>query len=285
MQWTVSNQGVGDATGDWRDRIFLSTSGTLDGAVLLGSLTRPAELAPGESYSQATSFAVPNLADGDYTLLVVTDAADELVEGVDGESNNTSAAVDVLTLRHADLQVTITSAPSEGNSGLPLTLGWTTRNAGTVETLRGWTDQVFFSLDDQLSADDRLLGTVAHSSPLGAGAAVDSELEVVLPADAEGSAYLFVLTDGENVISESTDEQNNTDSSLLNVTATPFADLVVTNVSAPQQLIDDPAELIVSWTVRNEGIGVGTSTQWDGRCDPVDGPANWQRRRRARCRI
>ena len=42
----------------------------------------------------------------------------------------------------------------------------------------------------------------------------------------------------------------------------PFADLVATNVQAPTRTIGDPAEVTISWTVANAGIGVGLTTTW-----------------------
>ncbi|NJO93381.1 MAG: hypothetical protein HC820_01605, partial [Hydrococcus sp. RM1_1_31] len=88
VSWTVNNSGTQTATGTWVDRLYLSTDGTLDNSTLLTSITRNQALSVGESYTASTGITFPDVADGNYRLLVVTDAERQLVESPTKESNN-----------------------------------------------------------------------------------------------------------------------------------------------------------------------------------------------------
>ena len=47
INWTVTNQGIGTASGTWEDSVYLTTSGTIDGsAILLGRVDQTGPLAP-----------------------------------------------------------------------------------------------------------------------------------------------------------------------------------------------------------------------------------------------
>ena len=48
----------------------------------------------------------------------------------------------------------------------------------------------------------------------------------------------------------------------MEVELAPYADLAVSAVAAPQQIIGDPADLTVSWTVANQGTGAGPVDTW-----------------------
>ena len=50
IQWTVRNAGTVTAPPAWVDRVYLSADGTLNGATLIGSVTRTASLPVGGQY-------------------------------------------------------------------------------------------------------------------------------------------------------------------------------------------------------------------------------------------
>ena len=102
VTWTVDNIGDAAAAGTWVDRIYLTANGTLADAVLVASVTQNRNLAAGTGYTDATSFALPDLLDGTYRVLVVTDAGNAIYE-TPREDNNTRVTADGLAVVHPDL--------------------------------------------------------------------------------------------------------------------------------------------------------------------------------------
>src|SRR5439155_24563103 len=116
LDWTVSNTGLGLAQGAWLDQVYLAPGLTVAGATLLTTVQHSANLATGGSYTQSAQVVLPIVADGDYHIVVVTDASDTVYEGT-GDSNNLRAADTPLTLGHPDLVPTLGSAPTTAISG------------------------------------------------------------------------------------------------------------------------------------------------------------------------
>ena len=261
FSWTVDNAGDATAAGPWVDRLFLSADGQLAGATLMASVVRSGDLADGADYTATIDVVLPAVADGDYTLIVVTDADDEVFEGLD-EANNQDTADANLQMRHADLVPVIVSAPASALSGDEITVRWNTTNSGTTSTLAGWSDRVYLSDDQQLSGDDRLLGEVSFSGPLGVTQSESGELTAALPVDVSGSWNLIVVTDAAGEIGELGGEANNRVTRPIDVQLAPYADLVVTNVDGPGRVIGDPATVTVTWSVENQGTGAGLTDTW-----------------------
>jgi cysteine-rich repeat protein len=87
----VQNQGDGPANPSWTDRFYFSTDDVLDGSdTFLGFDTRNGGVAAGNGYTGNGSLTVPNVAPGNYFILVFADATGSLAES--NESNNVFAA-------------------------------------------------------------------------------------------------------------------------------------------------------------------------------------------------
>ena len=74
VTWTVSNLGTAAATGDWTDRVYLSTDAVAGGDQLLGTFTHSGGLAVNASYSRSETLTLTELPDGAYYVVVVTDS-------------------------------------------------------------------------------------------------------------------------------------------------------------------------------------------------------------------
>jgi VCBS repeat-containing protein len=79
---------------------------------------------------------------------------------------------------------------------------------------------------------------------------------------ASGAYNLLLVTDSANVVHELNAKANNTASSPIQVAISPYADLAVSNVTAPSIAIGNPASINVGWTVTNVGTGAGRTTSW-----------------------
>src|SRR5262249_31048067 len=150
-----------------------------------------------------------------------------------------NSASKALSIVHPDVVAGQISIAGTLQGGESVQLSWETRNqgsgdAGTV------TDSVYLSRDGQLTGAT-LLGQFVHTS-IAAGTASSGSLSASLPEPAEGNYQILVVTDAGKVLTETgAGEANNIASVAALVAPDYFADLVVTSVSAPMQVIDDPA--------------------------------------------
>jgi large repetitive protein len=247
VNWQVSNTGNAAATGSWNDYVYLSPDGTLNNAIAQKSVPRAASLAINSNYQASTEFTLPaNLADGNYRIVVVTDASHRVFER-EGENNNLGVAANLTKVNHADLIPTLINAPTTGNSGTNVTLKWSVANQGTTATSSSWQDRVYLSDNNTFEANqDRLFGEFAHTDELAVGANKPVELNTKLPVDLSGDKYILIVSDGSNQIKEAAGESNNVIANPIKIELSPYADLAVTNVTAPSQTIADPARVKVN---------------------------------------
>ncbi|MEM7211591.1 MAG: calcium-binding protein, partial [Pseudomonadota bacterium] len=90
--WQVENTGNADVSGDWIDRVFLSTDAVFsDDDILLGEFGFSATLAPGEIYARSVPVRLPD-DPGSYYLFVQTDSTDTIAENPFTDNNVLIAA-------------------------------------------------------------------------------------------------------------------------------------------------------------------------------------------------
>ncbi|HND50976.1 MAG TPA: CARDB domain-containing protein, partial [Pirellulaceae bacterium] len=262
VAWTIRNQGAAPTSGSWYDALYLAKDGDIRGLAPLATVSRTASLAIDQSYATGARVTVPAVIDGDYRWVVVTDAGESIYEGP-VQANNTRASSSAVAVVHADLRPASVVAPNRADSGDSFTVSWQVANIGSESTLAGWSDRVYLSTNGTLDGGDRLLATVTRDESLAPGATTDRSALVEIPADANGSYFLIVATDDPNRIVEPNAESNNTATRVVTVDLSPYADLIVTRVAAPTQVIGDPARMTVSWTVTNRGLAAGRTSSWN----------------------
>ena len=231
----MKNQGGGaaDASG-WTDTVYLSSSGTLAGAISLGSFRHAAALAVGAEYTRNEQVMLPVQVSGPHFLLVSTDSGREVFER-DAEVNNLGVASSPIDVTSADLVIDRVIAPATSDSGRPVLVEWTGRNAGRATARASWVDRIYLSTDNTLSANDAVLGELPHETLLGPGSHYQGRLQVTVPDGTDGVFYILVMADAGKQVPEVAAETNNVAASeALAVALSPFADLTVTQVSAAE---------------------------------------------------
>ena len=197
--WEVVNDGPSRAEGSWVDRVYLSMDATWDGAdTLLASFPHEGGLDAGGSYGAARSLTIPERADGDYHLIVWTDAGTVVYEH-DREANNRIASPSAVAVVHPDLRVTGLTAPAETSSGDGIQVEWTVTNMGTGQTNGStWRDAVYLSVNDVWDSADRLLAEWVRTEGLSVQGIYTAQRTVTVPDGVSGSLYLIVRTDISN---------------------------------------------------------------------------------------
>ncbi|WP_295529412.1 CARDB domain-containing protein, partial [uncultured Pseudacidovorax sp.] len=267
VTWTLANTGEATASGPWVDRVYLSSDGSLNGAQLLGTLNHSTALAAGAQMDFSLDVALPLRADGALRIVVVSDAAGQVYEGR-REANNSADAPIALT--HRDLIVSALDVPATARSGDVVRVTREVRNAGSAPVSGAWVDRYYLSRDAVLGAGDVLLGESTQSRSLAPGEAYTDALDLTLPLELSGDWFLIAVADAGNAVAEFNAEDNNTRASAVAITLAPYADLVVSGVTAPTQIIGDPGRITVGWTVTNQGTGPGRISHWVDSVVAVD---------------
>ena len=103
----------------------------------------------------------------------------------------------------------VTSSLTAGQPGVSETVTWTVQDAGGSPAVGPWTDGVYLSPDGQLG-DATLLGSVADTAGLAAGASYNGTLTATLPSSlADGSYQVIVVADSGDAVATDPDRANN----------------------------------------------------------------------------
>lgn len=156
-----------------------------------------------------------------------------------------------------DLRVTQFTTPPSVGPGASFQITSTVENIGPVTTGASFTDNVYFSLDDQLDAGDgNWVGTTTQSVLAAAGQST-KQVTVNIPFNrvpSNGTYYLIYDTNTYRTVNEGGALANN-------IVAVPIEvvlpDLVPENLNAPT-IIEPGVNFNVTWNIRNAG-GAGTS--------------------------
>ncbi len=237
ISYQVTNIGtIGTGSDTWFDMIFLSDDELWDDEdQLIGGVNNLSGLEPGESYEQTGFIDLEFQPVGDYYIIMVADAFNDIQEAV-SDNNVIAFPVNIQTLPPADLQVSDIQIPNNAFSGTAINVQWTVENKGVATTNADeWRDYLFLSDSEFLDLDQAiLLGEQAREDFLDIDESYNSSLEVELAPEIFGSYYLHVFTDFEQQVYEQAFDGNNVGtSSAIEITLSPPVDLVIDNIVAP----------------------------------------------------
>ena len=264
VQWTVENTGAGAASGGWVDRVYLQQAGEPDADIIqLGTFPFVDPIPAGQSYDRSESIRVPIRSTGVFNLFVKTNHDGALFEG-GAEGNNVLAHAITLNVKpRPDLQVESITIPDRISPTQTLSPEFVVVNQGAVGTGNTrWVDRVYLSLDTTIDHADFLIGEIDNSAALAAGERYSSEAgSVIVPIRFRGDVYVIVQTDSRDAVAEWPNNENNIAYQSIFVEPEPLADLVVSDVIAPSQVVAG-SDITVRYTVTNLGSGPTFGDTW-----------------------
>lgn len=260
VQWTGRNAGgqMPSNSSSWRDYIYLSTDANLSsGDINIGNALNSSILGAGQTYPQQTTVTIGNVAPGTYYLLVFGDGGKNIYEGPSGstfESNNVRASLPItLAAPAVDLTAGNVSVSTPHYSGTYRSISWTVTNNGTSPTLAsGWSDYVYLSRDSILDPSDTQLGYKAHTGILAGGTNYVQTATMFIPAGLTGSYTVFVVTDKNNAVVESSNSNNTSAPLAITLSVPPPAEMSITNITPPATVALG-GNAVFTWTVQNTG--------------------------------
>ena len=184
-------------------KFYLSDDQTLDsGDVELSPARAISILGPGAVSAAATTLAIPaSVTTGNKFILARADALDGVTEAQEG-NNVTARAIEIGDF--ADLQITAVAGPVAAGTGRPMTVSFTTRNAGVAPVGPFRVNLFLAPAPNPAPAPGDGTGVGFKDFPgLAAGASLASTLVVDLPASfTAGSYFLSAVADAGNAIPE-----------------------------------------------------------------------------------
>jgi subtilase family serine protease len=248
---TTRNIGAGVASSSVT-QFFHSVDSLIDASdVLLGSRSVPT-LDAGASSVGSTTVTIPaDTAEGNWWIIAKADGEETVSEAL--ESNNTYAR-SISIGSDVDLDITYMSAPAAAEAGQSIIVTDTTKNIGDG-TVGPTLTHFYLSANPSIDASDVLLGS-RNVPALDAGARSTGSISVIIPGDTvAGSLYIIAKADGEELISESS-ENNNTYTRSIGI----GPDLDITSFRAPSSA--NPGESItLTDKTMNKGAGVADPSQ------------------------
>jgi|GEM_PF-3221085 len=264
VEYSVSNIGTKDALDAWVDRIYRDADSLPGGEVLLATVNHAGGLATGATYTDSAKALLPEGSEGNWWIIVVTDALDQVSE-FGSESNNRAVSTQPLQIHpypRPDLVLTQVSVPTQATAGFPVTVDWQVTNLGIIDAVGNWTDRVYLSADSAVGSDTILLSR-DYSGTLQPGANYSATQSTILPANLSGDYWLIVQTDADNAITELAPASNNfaISATRIHIKPFPYPDLIVDSVRvATSAFAGSDAE--VRWFVGNRGTGGTNSAGW-----------------------
>ena len=221
--WNIQNQGDGIATNllpyyyyQWADAVYLSTNQQVNaGSIMLGNYYDynfingytyysgsyfywNSPLAPGQTMTNLQNVIIPNVAAGNYYLVLSADVLNTIHEF--NETNNVIAQP--VTLGTLDLMPVTFSAPSGANTRSTIPVTWAVTNLGTGTVYPQWVDRVFISTNAVLDASATLLGEFVQSNALAAGGVYIASNTITLNGAGAGNYHLLLYTDAATNVME-----------------------------------------------------------------------------------
>ncbi|WP_167370367.1 CARDB domain-containing protein [Acinetobacter genomosp. 33YU] len=256
LTYTLTNMGTADFTGFVYDRLRLVNITNPSQTYVLATPSFNRSIQKGDSITQQMTINVPALSLGAWRLEVISDV-NNYVRELDLVSHQGTQNIEIVS---PDLVVGNVKTTGGLQGGQNIDISWTTYNQGTTKAAQV-KDIVYLSLDDVIDYKDIKIGEVVHSA-IESQQFISSILNYKIPESLSGRWRLLIVTDADNKNFEYNAEQNNQYQQSLEIAKAEYADLIVSNIKAPTQVIGDPASLSVEWTVSNIGTGTGLNTTW-----------------------
>ncbi|MBF2015836.1 MAG: hypothetical protein IGS23_11675 [Rivularia sp. T60_A2020_040] len=271
VSWKVVNTGSANASGRWFDEVYLQKVGVDNpGTIYLGNFGYSNGLEANKFYERSEQFIIPETIDGAYNVIVRTNSTNSLYEA-GATSDNIKTASNQLIINlpsRPDLQVSDILVPSSIKAGGKATgIEFTVVNRGTIAATETWYDNVYLSLDGNISGDDILIGSFQNQTALDAVNGNNSSYRTVVnqsfdvPRYFRDEAYIIVNSDANNNVNEYPRDNNNTKSQKVTVESIPPADLVTSNVFATNQAFEG-SQIKVRYKVTNSGSGETDRDNW-----------------------
>jgi hypothetical protein len=269
VTWQVFNSNApntGDAGGEWTDNLYLRNLSNPAEIISLGSFNQTNGLQPGRFYTRTEQVDINPYLQGTYEVVVETNSNRGVFEEANATENNTLKSTSNITISlptRPDLRVNSITVPATTVvAGGTATASFEIINLSPIEARGKWVDNVYLSLDGSIDSSDILIDSFTNDSAVsGQGKYSHNITNFEIPKYFRGKAHIIVQTDAYNAIDEYPQDDNNILVREFNVQSLLPADLVTSNVIAPNQAFAG-STIKVKYKVTNSGSGETDRESW-----------------------
>ncbi|TVQ13276.1 MAG: hypothetical protein EA361_09925, partial [Bacteroidetes bacterium] len=244
-----------------KDNIVRIRSGKYEGLYFCDNLGQwfntPDFLEVGEEYQRVVPVQIPHEIQGTWYIHVVLNSAFAFDEFNKNNNVITSQPIDIVLRPPPDLVVENIQAEEEMIASNTYSIEWTVKNQGANNPIeKSWRDAIYLSQSSTLGQDAIYLNQrgVSRGDTLSPGSTYTLTRNVTIPDGLSGDYFLHVHTDAANDVFEGPFDTNNVLSVPVTILAGSYPDLMVSEVSVPEQMIAGES-VTLSWTVLNQGEG------------------------------
>ncbi len=204
---------------------------------------------------------------GNFVITVTADSGETVPEysssGSPAYGNNAGSLDFSSTLApYPDLQATGVSGPGNGYTGQTVLVSWTDSNTGTLAATGTWVDDVYVASSPQ-GANPVLVGSFPYPGTLAVGGSLSITQQVTLP-ETSGPEYFMVTTNATQSIQEGLNTNSDTTvaSAPIDIAQVALPDLVVTNITPPNNNVLSGSTVPVTFVVTNQGQAPTSVPSW-----------------------
>jgi len=250
---TFKNIGSAAVSEEFGYAIGFQDSITTKSSYSFGSSKVDESLSPDSSVTRIIDLPAPNLS-GKHRIVVYADPYNKIYE-LNGENNNNGFSPRCLEItprptQYCDLSVNQLTYSDTPASGQELSVGSILQNIGAHDNL-GYSYSIVLSTDNIFGNGDDYSLASASAASLKAGHLADFNTTVTLPNGVFGAKHLMgkVSTSSNN---PDINSANDVASIPINISLTPYPDLVITSLTSKQQSYS-AQPIKVYFTVVNNG--------------------------------
>lgn len=246
VSWTVRNNGPGNLESrSFTDNMLFNGSSFYSVNATLISL------AAGDSLVRVASLQLPCGLSSSAEFAIQTESQQHISES--NENNNTHTIP--VTITTPDLELSELTIPAgDAWSGAAAELSYTITNNGNVTASHAQVvDKIYFNTSADSFQESDLIDTFAHALNLAPQASANYFHTVTLPNGINGTYHYHIVCNANNTICENGLLTNNTaNSRSVRVHLSPSPDLVITRVSAPENVYMG-TDFQLTYTIKNQG--------------------------------
>jgi len=275
LSYTTLNQGDGDASGPWLDKVYLSQSPDFisDMEELFFSYNHSDTLQPEQNKTTEVEVRIPSIEEGDWYIYVHTNVEEAIYEH-EATDNNVfrSGPWQIKQRLVSDLEANDLTLAETVDAGQLLPFSYMVTNLGLASpNAFNWNELIYLSDNPTLSEDTlRLRKRVYSGEELNPGEFLERTGSIQIPNGISGTKYIHVIVDGNNAIENDTNKENNIVAAPVTIIQPPTPDLQLVSVDLPDLFVAGEP-VWITYTAVNQGPAT-TQTEW---YDRMGASLNW----------
>ena len=244
--WEIANIEAGDLLSTYVvDRIRLIDVNNSNNSIFLGTVGDNLTIFSNDDLTRSLNFNIPNGLTGAFCIEVVTNYNENAFEnGLYNDNSLTQCdTFNILSADYPNLVATsIESADISATAGETVEVTFSIRNEGDVATSDFWSDIIYLDTSQFFNPNSAIyLGLEAQSQIIAPDNFYEKTITVQLPYYLQtGDYYFHLVTDNANVIFETNEMDNDTNSTnAISISVYPEVDLRF--IGTPNALKSNPA--------------------------------------------